>query len=52
MGPPDRHLMYMNNINDPSLVKQMMDGGKDMYDSMSDNASVISGHSMQGYVSM
>ena len=38
MGPPDRHLMYMNNINDPSLVKQVMDGSKDMYDSMSDNA--------------
>lgn len=49
MGPPDRHLMYMNNINDPNLVKQMMDGTKlEMYDS--DTASVMSGHSMQGYV--
>ena len=40
--------MYMNNINDGTLVKTMMEGGKDMYDNMSDNASVMSGHSMQG----
>lgn len=41
-------LMYMNNIGDGSMVKSMLDG-KDMYgDSMSDTASVMSAHSVQG----
>ncbi|XP_067938345.1 uncharacterized protein [Watersipora subatra] len=50
LGPTERHLLYLNNINDGSLVKTMMEGGKDMYDSMSDTASVMSSHSMQGSV--
>lgn len=40
----------MNNINDGNLIKTMMEGSKDMYcDSVPDNASVMSSHSMQGY---
>lgn len=40
----------MNNINDGSLVKTMIESGKDMYDTLSEAGSVMSAHSMQGYV--
>lgn len=48
MGQSDRHIMYMNNVNDGSLVNAMMEGGKDVFDPMSDASSVMSGHSMAG----